>query len=246
MEANQVSGCHCVLILVGMLSAIHAMAEATEGPSGITPPSTQTNAEADSVDDASRPPPSTKPTEPIEEIVVEGRRVRINPIGMARVRNDSGRGGRLYRQGKFAEAFPYLQSAAENGFKFAQARISYIYQLGLGGVPRDARAAIGWIGVAASRTTAPQIRDYFKKFMDQIPQEQMPQVSEIVEEYRARYGSKAAGLFCKNARLAGTHISRLKCDFKDEYNFRDALDNALNAEGIEASGPTASIVSGEQ
>ncbi len=238
------SGSRCVPILVGMLSAMVAIAEAPDTPAETTPPGEQSDANAAREDEASTTTPTNRPFESIEEIIVEGRRDKINPIRMARVRSDNGRGSRLYRHGKYGEAFPYLYSAAENGFKLAQARISYIYQLGLGGVPRDAKAAIGWIGVAASPTTAPQIRNYFKKFMDHIPEKHMPQVSEIVEEYTARYGSKSVGLFCKNARLAGTHISRLKCDFKDEYNFRDGIDDALNVEGIEASGQTASFVSG--
>ena len=222
MKVSNVSGRRWVIVLVGLLGADRAIAEETDEGA------IQASA----------------PTDPIEEIVVEGRRLgKLNPIVMLSVRKDNGLGGRLYRQGRYKEALPYLMTAAESGFKLAQARVSYIYQLGLGGVPRNVRHAVGWLGVAATPTTSPPIRNYFKKFIAHIPAEHMPLVSKIVEDYTAKYGSEAVGLFCKNARLAGTHVSRLKCDFKNEFRFRDQLDEGDNADAFEESAQTASVVS---
>ena len=151
----------------------------------------------------------------IEEIVVEEERVNFfDPVMMDRRRNDSGRGAKLYIRGKYEEAFPLLLSAAESGFKVAQARVSFLYQRGFG-VTADAEAAIGWIGAAASRTTHISILNYYNDFIGSIPEEHMPEVESIVADYVARYGSKAVGMNCSNARMAGTHISRLKCDFKN-------------------------------
>lgn len=224
MEILKASGSGNVLVLVGILCAIHATAE--------------------SVDEGTAEIRSSWSDETIEEVVVEGSIDDIvNPILMREVRIDNGRGGRLYRRGRYKEALPYLESAAQSGFKLAQARVSYIYQQGLGGVGRNVRAAVGWIGVAASPTTNQEIRNYFKRFIAHIPTEHMPLVNRIVADYTEKYGSKSVGLFCNNTRLAGSHISRLKCDFKDEYAFRDQIDYETNTQGIEASGQTASFVS---
>lgn len=224
MEISKVSGSRNVLVLVGILCAIHATAE--------------------SVDEGTGKIRTGRSDEAIEEIVVEGSiNDIVNPILMRKVRMDNGRGGRLYRRGMYKEALPYLESAAQSGFKLAQARVSYIYQQGLGGVERNVRAAVGWIGVAASPTTQQEIRNYFKRFIAHIPAKHMPLVNRIVADYTEKYGSKSVGLFCENTRVAGSHISRLKCDFKDEYAFRDQIDNQTNTEGIEVSGQTASFVS---
>ncbi len=175
--------------------------------------------------------------DPIEEILVEGEQTNadLNPVEMGRLRDDSGEGARLYRRKRYREAYPLLLSAAENGFKYAQARVSFIYQQGLGGVKADARAAIGWLGVAASPVTAPEIMNYYKKFMDAIPEDRRPAAEQIVAEYRARYDSDAMGLHCQRERMAGTHVSRLKCEFEEEFDARDILDEDAIGEGISKS-----------
>ncbi|HJN48877.1 MAG: hypothetical protein QGI68_06065 [Pseudomonadales bacterium] len=210
----------CLIAICGALLMVHSNAEDV----------------ADAVD---APRVTRDRNEVIDEIVTEGVRpnIRIDPVQMGRIRNDNGRGARLYRQRRYAEAFPYLLAAAERGFKLAQARVSYLYQLGLG-VERDSDAAVGWLGVAASRITSPEIRTYYKNFINHIPRERMPEVNAIVQDYTARYGSNAVGLFCSNTRWAGTHISRLKCDFKDEYNFRDVLDDESITAGVATTGGT--------
>lgn len=147
------------------------------------------------------------------------------PVMMREVYNANGRGAWLYRNGQYKEAFPYLLEAAESGFKLAQARVSYIYQQGLGDVPRDADAAIGWLGVAATPTTTPEIRNYFHRVLENFPPEYRPRIDEIVAEYRQTYGTDATRVDCENVRVAGTFISRLKCDFRDAPRFRDALDS---------------------
>jgi hypothetical protein len=168
----------------------------------------------------------------MDDILVEGEKTEIDPVMMGRIRYDHGRGARLYRAGKYEEALPYLLVAAKRGFKLSQARVSYIYHQGFGDIPRDAEAAIGWLGAAASPTSNPEIRNYFKRFRAGLPVEYHAVFDSIVEDYVARYGSKAVGMDCTNTRQAGTHISNLKCDFKDEYEFRDGLDDGSISEGI--------------
>ena len=147
------------------------------------------------------------------------------PVLMNEVYNANGKGGWLYRNGQYKEAFPYLLTAAESGFKLAQARVSFIYQRGLGEVPRDADAAIGWLGAAAAPTTTPEIRNYYLRVLDQFPPAYRPRIDEIVAEYRQKYGTEATRVDCENTRTAGTHVSRLKCDFRDAPIYRDALES---------------------
>lgn len=166
--------------------------------------------------------------EDVEEVIVTEQRLPddLNPVRIQRIRDANGKGARLYRHGNYGEAFPYLLTAAKRGFKLAQARVGYIYQEGLGGVQRDAIAAIGWVGVAAASETTPEIRSHFKAMMKAVPETFRPQAEAIVADYRARYGGDAVGNHCENRRLAGTHISRLKCTFDDEFDFRDGIQTA--------------------
>lgn len=161
------------------------------------------------------------------EITVIGENISIDdmdPIMMGRIRDANGRGAQLYRRGQFAEALPFLLTSARQGFKLAQARVGFIYKQGLGDVEPDAEVAIGWLGVAASRTSNPEIIDYFKNLMASIPATFHPEIELIVAEYKEKYGSDEVGLHCSNTRRAGTHISRLKCDFDNEWE-RDAIDS---------------------
>ena len=82
---------------------------------------------------------------------------------MAEIYDAAERGGRLYDDGRYAEALPYLAAAAERGFKVAQASLGDIVLNGRGGVPRDTQAGIGWLGVAAESQTLPRIERYFEQ-----------------------------------------------------------------------------------
>ena len=189
-----------------------------EAAEDIEPPADETQAET------TRTPANDDDAMP--EITVIGDRISIDqmdPIMMGRIRDSNGRGAQLYRRGQFAEALPFLLTAARQGFKLAQARVGFIYRQGLGGVERDGEAAIGWLGVAATRTSNPEIIDYFKNLVASIPPAYHPEIDRIVAEYKEKYGSEEVGLHCSNTRRAGTHISRLKCDFENEWD-RDAID----------------------
>ena len=132
-----------------------------------------------------------------------------------------GKGSCLYRRGDYEEAFPYLLAAAKRGFKFAQARVSFLYQQGLG-TPRDPEAAVGWLSVAAVGTTHPEIRNRFRGVWRRIPQPHLPHFERIVDGYRARYNSRLHGVNCDLAPKAGSHIHKLTCRFVDEAMFLDA------------------------
>jgi len=230
-------------VLLLSLSVLYcANSFAQENPTPTTAAAQAPDVEAIEESEAAPEMARANPDAVMEEIVVEEERVNIfyeiDPVRMERIRSDNGRGAGLYAKGKYKEAFPHLLSAAEAGFKVAQARVSFLYQRGLG-VPADAKAAIGWIGAAASRTTHQSILNYYKNFISNIPEEHMPAVELIVAEYVGRYGSRAVGMNCSNARIGG-YISRLKCDFKDEYAFRNVFDNAGNEATIQSTGFTTS------
>lgn len=188
---------------------------------------TPTTADGEAVSANTTPTADPASAEVPEEIRIIGERVRDpNPVQVSRTRNAHGKGSRLYRQKRYAEALPYLLEAARQGFKLSQARVAFIYQQGLDGVPRDGRAAIGWLGVAASGSTDPVIRNHFNRAMARVPVAQRTAVDAIIAEYTAAYGSGTTGVVCRNVRVAGTHLARLKCEYVDEHGYRDTLDGA--------------------
>lgn len=160
-----------------------------------------------------------------EELVVQGTRNRLKPPGqILRGYDARNMGGYYYKLRLYEKAYPYLVEAAQEGFKMSQARLGYIYQKGLGGVERDWVKAVGWLGVAASRHSHPEIMNYWKDLRAKIPQENMPMVEDIIEEYVSRYGSEATGVTCDINRAAGTHIAHMRCVYDDEIEYRDPAD----------------------
>ena len=131
-----------------------------------------------------------------------------------------GKGSCLYRRGDYAESFPYLLAAAKRGFKYAQARVSFLYQQGLG-TARDAEASIGWLSVAAMGTTHPEIRNRFLEVWRQVPEAQRPYYQGVVNDYRTKYASRRHRVTCDFAAKAGSHIPSLTCRFADEANYMD-------------------------
>ena len=167
--------------------------------------------------------PSTVPTREIEdEIVITGERIEITPaMDILEVYDAHNRGGYYYRLRMYERAYPYLKEAAMAGFKESQARLGFIYQQGLGGVERNWIEAVGWLGVAASKTSRPEIINYWKNLYKRIPEERHEMIDHIVEVYTEKYGSEATGVICDMNRPAGSHIKKMRCYFEDEIEYRD-------------------------
>ena len=125
-------------------------------------------------------------------------------------------GADLYRRGRYEEAFPHLLVAARRGFKFAQARVGFLYQQGLG-TPQDPEAAIGWLGVAAKGETMPEIRNHFNALWEKIPDVYRPRLREVIDGFDAKYGARANRVACDTSHKAGTFTKRLTCRFMDEH-----------------------------
>lgn len=154
----------------------------------------------------------------VEEVIVTAPRPapgKVLPLEyMEQTYVARGKGSCLYRRGDFEGAFPYLLAAAKRGFKFAQARVGFLYQQGIG-VAQDPYAAVGWFAVAAEGRTHPEIRDYFKDVWRRIPEKYLPQFEAVAEEYRTRYGTKANRVACDMDRAMGSYMVRLTCRFID-------------------------------
>ena len=138
------------------------------------------------------------------------------------------KGSLLYRRGKFAESFPYLLVAAKRGFRLAQARVGFLFQQGIG-TPRNAEAAIAWLALAATPDTLPEIMNYFRTQWAKIPPEYIPQLEQVIDEYREQYGNRENRVVCDMSRKAGTHFKKLTCRFMDESIYQDFSD-AINAD----------------
>ena len=133
------------------------------------------------------------------------------------------RGRQLYLQHRYGEAAPYLLAAAKRGFKMAQARLGEILVLGLDDIDQDVAGGMGWLGVAASGTTIPSIRNRFDELHDNVPAQLHPRLASIVSAYTAKYGADAMGVDCRRHKPVGTHMTKIRCSFEDERRFDEYL-----------------------
>ncbi|MCY3884744.1 MAG: hypothetical protein OXG24_07455 [Gammaproteobacteria bacterium] len=175
----------------------------------------------------------------LEEVVVKGVQEEVlHAFQFDDFHEVNRTGEHYYLTRQYKKAFPYLLASAKRGFKMAQARLGYIYLSGLGGVKKSVPTAIGWIGVAAEPRSDPQIKNYFRRIMKAIPDHLKDEIREIVDAFIEKYGTDATGMSCIHTRVAGTHISQLTCNFKNEFALRDAmLQEWMSTAFAETSGP---------
>ena len=156
----------------------------------------------------------------VEEVFVTGERITDLTLEERReIYRQLSQGRSLYSKNDYKRAFPLLLKTAEHGFKDAQARLGYIYLRGLGEVPRNDSTAIGWLGVAASGNSAPDIQNYFNDMWSRVPERYVPYLEEVVEEYESKYGEDATGVTCTMRRPAGSHLKQLSCYFERDLTF---------------------------
>ncbi|MXW53810.1 MAG: hypothetical protein F4X44_11090 [Gammaproteobacteria bacterium] len=202
---------------------------------GISPQEQSTELHPDSEDSSQR----VEIESSLEEVIVEGIQEEVlHAFQFDDFHEVNRTGEHYYLTRQYKKAFPYLLASAKRGFKMAQARLGYIYLGGLGGVKKSLPTAIGWIGVAAEPRSDPQIKNYFKRIMRAIPEDLKDEVQEVVDAFIERYGTDATGMSCIHTRIAGTHISTLTCNFKNEFTLRDAmLQEWMSTAFAETSGP---------
>ena len=154
----------------------------------------------------------------VEEVVVTGETFEIDTtVAFERLTESNGKGAKLYKQGKYKEALPYLLVGAKTGFKMSQARVGAIYLGGLGGVQKDFRKGVGWLGVASEPITAPEIRNTWKRVLKNVPSSNKDEVTAIVAAYVSLYGSGATGTECEMTANTKSFISSLECTLDDEF-----------------------------
>lgn len=129
------------------------------------------------------------------------------------------RGRQLYLQHRYDEAAPHLLAAAKRGFKMAQARLGEILVLGLGDIEQDVAAGMGWMGVAASGTTMPSVRNRLNELRSHVPPELHSRLDGIIAAYTVQYGSEATGVNCLRGKQAGTHLTKIRCNFAEEWKY---------------------------
>ena len=142
-------------------------------------------------------------------------------------------GGRLYDEGRYAEALPYLATAAERGMKVPQASLGDILLNGRGGVPRDTQAGIGWLAAAATPVTLPRIETYYERVLRELPPDYKETAARIAEAYRSAYDPAAHRVAC---RLHGNVVKELRCRFIDEAD-ADADDYPDDVEEVVVTAP---------
>lgn len=187
---------------------------------GATTGAAETSDASDKEAAASRDDPS------VEEVRVTGERVTNLTLSERReIYRQLAKGRRLYSDSQYKRALPLLLNPARHGFKDAQARVGYIYLKGLGEVAQDTRAAVGWLGVAASGNTAPDIENYFNDIWRRIPEQHVPYFREVVEGYKSKYGEHATGVSCDLVRVS-SFVKRLACYFAIGQGSLDRLSQA--------------------
>lgn len=154
----------------------------------------------------------------VEEVLVLGERFEIDTtIAFDRLTESNSRGAKLYKQGKYHEALPYLLVGARTGFKMSQARVGAIYLGGMGGVPQDIRKGIGWLGVASEPVTAPEIRRMWKRLITSVRSSNRDEVASIVDEYIKLYGRRATGTDCEMTSNTKSLVALLECTLDYEF-----------------------------
>lgn len=155
----------------------------------------------------------------VEEVLVFGERFEIDTtIAFDRLTESNSRGAKLYKQGKYKEALPYLLVGAKTGFKMSQARVGAIYLGGLGEVEKDVRKGIGWLGVASEPITAPEIRNTWKRVLGNVAEGSKSEVAKIVAEYVALYGRRVTGTECEMTSNTKSLVASLECTLDDEFH----------------------------
>ena len=125
-------------------------------------------------------------------------------------------GRQLFRAKKYKEAIPYLEFAAQRGFKQAQVRLGEIYVKGMGEVEPDLVQGVGWLGVAASGESDPRIRQLYESVRENIPAQHSETVDKIVEQYTRNFDGRRTRVVCEMVQRAGTHGKMMRCRFLDE------------------------------
>lgn len=123
---------------------------------------------------------------------------------------------KLYRDGKYDEAYPLLLELAKRGFKDAQSRLAYIFFTGTENVEKSNLRALGWLGSAAHGRTEPAFKVLFNKYIQAVPENMRPTVDRVVDGYQQAY-SHSDHLNCStDHKYAKGVVKKTFCRFRLE------------------------------
>ena len=128
-------------------------------------------------------------------------------------------GKRLYQGKEYDAALPYLQVAAEWGFKDAQARLGQVYLKGLGDVEKNTLRGLAWLGTAASKPSSSGYENLYSNALADVPEDKVGDVEATVDAYMKRFGSGAAAVECKMVKPLGSNMSQLSCDYDKRFDY---------------------------
>lgn len=143
-------------------------------------------------------------------------------------------GKRLYKAKSYDAALPYLQLAAEWGFKDAQVRLGQVYFKGLGSTERNPLRGLAWLGTAASKPTSASMTKIYEKALAQVSEDNRPAVDRAVAAFAQRYGSGAAAVTCRMKRPLGSNLAQLACDYNAKYAYVKPAKSAWDEQASSA------------
>ena len=126
-------------------------------------------------------------------------------------------GAKLYKAKEYEAAVPYLQVAAEWGFKDAQVRLGQIYFKGLGNVEKNPLRGLAWLGTAASKPSSPSYVQMYERSLEKVPEGNLSAVDRVVSAFMQRYGSGEAAVTCRMQAPLGSNLAQLSCDYDASY-----------------------------
>ena len=135
-------------------------------------------------------------------------------------------GTKLYKAKNYEAAVPYLQLAAEWGFKDAQARLGQIYFKGLGSVEKNPLRGLAWLGTAASKPSNTSYTGIYERALAQVPEENQAAVERVVASFTQRYGSGEAAVTCRMKAPLGSNLAQLACDYDSKYAYSKPSQSA--------------------
>ena len=135
-------------------------------------------------------------------------------------------GTKLYKAKDYEAAVPYLQLAAEWGFKDAQVRLGQIYFKGLGAVERNPLRGLAWLGTAASKPSSASYTGIYERALAQVPDEKHAAVERAVTSFTQRYGSGEAAVTCRMKAPLGSNLAQLSCDYDSKYAYSRPTQSA--------------------
>ncbi len=135
-------------------------------------------------------------------------------------------GTKLYKAKDYEAAVPYLQLAAEWGFKDAQVRLGQIYFRGLGSVEKNPLRGLAWLGTAASKPSSASYTGIFERALAQVPEENRAAVDRAVASFTQRYGSGEAAVTCRMKAPLGSNLAQLSCDYDAKYAYSKPTQSA--------------------